>query len=29
MHTGFWLEGQKERDHKVDLGISGRIMLRY
>jgi hypothetical protein len=26
--TGFWLGGQKVRDHWEDLGVSGRITLR-
>jgi hypothetical protein len=28
MHTGFWWEGQKERDHYRDLDISSRIILK-
>jgi hypothetical protein len=27
--TGFWLEGLKVRDHWEDLGIGGRITLRW
>jgi len=27
--TGFWLEGPKGRDHWEDLGVSGRITLRW
>jgi hypothetical protein len=26
--TGFWLGGQKGRDHWEDLGVGGRITLR-
>jgi hypothetical protein len=26
--TGFWLGGQKIRDHWEDLGVGGRITLR-
>jgi hypothetical protein len=29
MHTKFWLEILKERDHLEDLGIDGRIILKY
>jgi hypothetical protein len=29
MHTGFWWEGQKERDHYEDLDISGSIILKW
>jgi hypothetical protein len=25
--TGFWLEGQKVRDHWEDLGVDGKITL--
>lgn len=28
MHTKFWLENQKGRDHSEDLGISGRTILK-
>jgi hypothetical protein len=28
MHTGFWLEIHKERDHQADLDVYGRIILR-
>jgi hypothetical protein len=27
--TGFWLGGPKERDHWEDLGVGGRIILRW
>jgi len=27
--TGFWLGGPKRRDHGKDLGIGGRITLRW
>jgi hypothetical protein len=27
MHTGFWWESQKERDHKENLGVCGRKTL--
>jgi hypothetical protein len=27
MQIGFWWEGQKERDHKEDLYVGGRIIL--
>jgi hypothetical protein len=27
--AGFWLGGLKERDHWEDLGVSGRITLRW
>jgi hypothetical protein len=28
MHTEFWWEMQKERDHKEGLGVSRRIILK-
>jgi hypothetical protein len=27
--TGFWLGGLKARDHCEDLGVGGRITLRW
>jgi hypothetical protein len=27
--TGFWLGGPKVRDHWEDLGVDGRITLRW
>ena len=27
MHTGYWWENLRERDHLEDPGIDGRIML--
>ena len=29
IHTGFWWERVKERDHMLDLGINGRITLTW
>jgi hypothetical protein len=29
MFTGFWLGGPKARDHWEDLGVGGRITLRW
>jgi hypothetical protein len=29
MHIGFWWEDQKERNHKEDLDIRGRIILKW
>jgi hypothetical protein len=28
MHIEFWWENNKERDHKEDLDIGGRIILK-
>jgi hypothetical protein len=27
-YTGFWWENLRERDHLVDLGVDGRVILR-
>jgi hypothetical protein len=27
--TGYWLRGPKVRDHLEDLGVGGRIILRW
>jgi hypothetical protein len=29
MHTGFWWESQKERDHNINLDVGGRIILKH
>ena len=28
-HTGFWWGNLRERDHLEDLGVDGRIILRW
>ena len=29
VHTGFWWEDLMERDHLEDLGVDGRIILKW
>jgi len=29
VHSGFWWGNLRERDHSEDLGIGGRIILRW
>jgi hypothetical protein len=29
VHTGFWLGKLRGRDHLEDLGVDGRIILRW
>ena len=29
MHTGFWLENLRGKDHLEDPGIDGRIILKF
>jgi hypothetical protein len=29
IHIGFWWESQKETDHYEDLGVGGKIILRW
>jgi hypothetical protein len=29
VHTGFWLENLRERDHLEDPGMDGRIILKW
>jgi len=29
VHTGFWQEDPRERDHLEDPGVDGRIILKW
>jgi hypothetical protein len=29
MHAVFWLENLKGRDHLVDLGVDGKVILEW
>jgi hypothetical protein len=29
MHTKFWLENFKGRDHSVDIGAHGKVILQW
>jgi len=29
VHTGFWWEGPRERDHLKDLDVEGKIILKW
>ena len=29
MHSGFWWDNLKERDHIEDLGVGGRVVLKW
>jgi len=29
VHTGFWWGNLRERDHREDIGIDGRIILKW
>jgi hypothetical protein len=29
MHAGFWWENLRERDHSENLGVDGRIILKW
>jgi hypothetical protein len=29
VHTGFWWRDLRERDHLEDLGVDGRIILKW
>jgi hypothetical protein len=29
LYTGFWWEGLREKDHMEDLGVDGRITLKW
>jgi hypothetical protein len=29
IHTGFWLEIKRERDHQSEIAVRGRIILKW
>jgi hypothetical protein len=29
VHTGFWMGDLREKDHLEDLGIDGRVILKW